>query len=252
MNKKVWGGSEIRLSRKYLSFLKLKYCLEDLKKVRGRILDVGCGAGGFAKAIKFYRNDLEVYGIDISKKAILKAQKNPEGVIFKEGSIYKLPFKDGFFDAVSIEDVLEHLEDPEKGIIEIARVLKKGGVFQFFSPLEGELFSLYSLLYKFGWRKKEKFVGHIQRFKRSNLEELLQERFIINAKRYSNHLFGQVIDVLFCQFIAEKIDTGFEEQIKGNLLVDNFKNLAAVLSNIESEILSIFPGGGVHIKARKK
>ena len=55
---KIWGGSSVRLSLSYLGYLKLKYTLEDLGEVKGRILDAGCGVGGFAKAIKYYRPDL--------------------------------------------------------------------------------------------------------------------------------------------------------------------------------------------------
>lgn len=43
------------------------------------------------------------------------------------GSVYKLPFKDNEFDIALCLVVLEHLEDPQKAIIEIKRILKPGG-----------------------------------------------------------------------------------------------------------------------------
>src|SRR3989344_4994951 len=109
---KVWGSSNVRLSYSFLGYLKLKYVLEDIAGVNGRILDVGCGGGGFAKGIRVYRPDLEVYGVDINKNAIKKANVNSKGVHFKIGDIYKLPYKDSFFDVVVVADVLEHLEKP--------------------------------------------------------------------------------------------------------------------------------------------
>ncbi|NIN65623.1 MAG: methyltransferase, partial [Anaerolineae bacterium] len=49
---------------------------------RGQVLEVGCGAGGMARAIKARRPDLDVYGCDISRTAIGMAQRNPGGVTF--------------------------------------------------------------------------------------------------------------------------------------------------------------------------
>ncbi len=71
---KTWGGSEVKLNLGYLAYLNLKYCLQDLKEIRGKVLDIGCGAGGFIKAVKHYRPDLQVFGVDASKIAIAKAK----------------------------------------------------------------------------------------------------------------------------------------------------------------------------------
>lgn len=46
----------------------------------------------------------------------------------------KLPFKNGVFDAVLIESVLEHIDEPEKVITESYRVLKKGGAIYISIP----------------------------------------------------------------------------------------------------------------------
>ena len=79
---KTWGGAKVRLSPLYLGASRLKFALEDLKNIRGRVLEVGCGAGGMAKAIKFYRPDLEVLAVDISRGAISEANREPKGVNF--------------------------------------------------------------------------------------------------------------------------------------------------------------------------
>lgn len=49
---KVWGGTKLKLSPKYLAYLRLKYTLDDLKKVKGKILDAGCGGGGVFQSDK--------------------------------------------------------------------------------------------------------------------------------------------------------------------------------------------------------
>lgn len=46
-------------------------------------------------------------------------------LIFKEGSIYKLPYKDNSFDLVVCTEVLEHLDAPPKVLNEILRTSRK-------------------------------------------------------------------------------------------------------------------------------
>ena len=49
---KIWGAPKVRLKPTYMQALKLRYCLQDLESVSGRVLDIGCGAGNMPKAIK--------------------------------------------------------------------------------------------------------------------------------------------------------------------------------------------------------
>ena len=49
---KTWGFAQAKLDPTSLSALKLKYCLEALETVHGKVLEVGCGAGMFTIAIK--------------------------------------------------------------------------------------------------------------------------------------------------------------------------------------------------------
>lgn len=253
---KVWGGTKLRLSPKYLGYLRLKYTLDDLKKVKGKILDAGCGGGGFAKAIKHYRSDLEVYGIDISKKAIAHAKKDSLGVNFEVGDLYSLPFEDGFFEAVVIEDVLEHLERPHEALDEINRVLKKGGIFSAFVPVEGTIFSLHFWLEKLGWRAKERLAGHIQKFNKPKLRSGLREAGLeVDDLRHSVHLLGQLVDVAFFTFLdwtGKKLEIGLEDDLKRKPIKRFLKDSIARITNLESQVLSFIPGAGVHIKCVEK
>lgn len=258
---KTWGGGKVRLSPSYLGALRLKYALEDLKETRGRILEVGCGAGGMAKAVKFYRPDLEVLGIDISQKAIEEAKQKPEKVNFLKGNAYQLPFKDKSFDAVLIFDLLEHLENPLKSLNEIYRVLKPGGIFSGFVPIEGEVFSLSGISERiFGFPKKENYAGHIQRFTLKSLLKLLkQSRLKFLKKRYFGHLFFQLVDLTYFVFlscrgknVAYSVE-GYLAREKG--LKRNFvalmKSIIAVVSYGESKIFWFLPALGVHLTARR-
>jgi len=254
--KKVWGESQVRLSPTYLAFLSLKYILEDLRGVEGKILDAGCGGGGFAKAIKYYRPDLEVYGVDFSKKAIRKAKENAEGVKFKVGSLYHLPYRDNFFEAVITTEVLEHLKYPQSALDEIRRVLKKEGIFCIAVPLEGSLVSLHFWLSKFGWNLKEKLAGHIQRYSAGQLATMLNRAgFEIVGKRYSTHFLGQLVDAgffIFIELMGIRPQTGLEENLGGRPILRVFKNMITVLTNLESIIFSILPGARIHLKTARR
>lgn len=89
------------------------------------ILDVGCGEGFTLN--RFRKSDIgkDLMGVDTSETAIELGRKQFPHLNLKKGSAYKLPFKDNTFDLVLCLEVLEHLENPEKALIELTRVSKK-------------------------------------------------------------------------------------------------------------------------------
>ncbi|NIN64977.1 MAG: methyltransferase domain-containing protein, partial [Anaerolineae bacterium] len=113
-------------------------CLEDLAATRGRVLDVGCGGGNMPKAIRHYRPDLEVWGTDLSMRSLRAGLSEPDGVRFGAARGERLPFSNGAFDAVTMFDVLEHLKEPDAALREVHRVLRPGGLFHLFLPLENQ------------------------------------------------------------------------------------------------------------------
>src|SRR5689334_24163121 len=103
---KKWGAAPLAPRPRFMNGLKLRYLLEDLSSVHGRVLDVGCGAGQVAKAVKRERPDLEVLGCDVSRSAIAAASESSQGVDFRLATAERLPFADGELDFVWIFDVL--------------------------------------------------------------------------------------------------------------------------------------------------
>ena len=254
---KIWGGSIVGLGPSFLGYLRLKYCLDALRCTQGNILDVGCGGGGFAASVKTYRPDLNIYAIDVNKRAVFSASKKFPEVHFKTASVYTLPYLKQYFDAVIGEDVLEHLDDPQKALKEIHRVLKPRGVFHVFVPLEGEWYTLHNLLYKFGWKAKERLAGHVTQFKIQNLKLKIEKfGFKVLSVKYSVHLFGQIIDVGYFSFLSlfkQYLNIGLEEKLESWPSVLRLaKNLLTVAVNYESILFQKIPGAGVHITVVKK
>lgn len=96
-----------------------------IDKSSDKILDIGIGYGLIEEKINKTRKKIKLYGIDISNKGVNKAQKKHIGQ-FKVGSVLKIPFKNNFFDTITILEVLEHIlpTDTFKAFKEIRRVLK--------------------------------------------------------------------------------------------------------------------------------
>jgi ubiquinone/menaquinone biosynthesis C-methylase UbiE len=251
---KVWGGISIKPSPFYIQGLKLQYTLEDLSGVKGKVIDIGCGGGNMAKAIKAERSDLDVYGIDISKVAIREAKKSSGGVTFKLGSSEKIPFPKNYFDALTMYDVLEHVEDQLACLKEAKRVLKPGGVFHLFLPLDGQTGTIYALLKTIGWKSKIKFTGHTIAYTDKDALRIYKKAgFKVIKKRFSFHYFFSIFDFLYFTFLdIFKIEpkASIEGEIKrhkGSFVFQVFNffyRIVVAIGYIESILLKDVPGGG--------
>lgn len=95
-----------------------------------RVLEIGSGAGGFSVALALL--GARVCGIEPEQAGIeaarARARKYPQiQVDFHPGCAEGLPFRDGTFDLVVSNMVLEHVRDLKATVGEIYRVLRTGG-----------------------------------------------------------------------------------------------------------------------------
>lgn len=98
-----------------------------------RLLDGGCGPGTMTIDLAEIVTPGEVIGIDIESSQIelarrTAAERGVSNVRFEASDLFSIPFPDESFDAVFLHGVLEHLSDPIRGLREVLRVLKRGGV----------------------------------------------------------------------------------------------------------------------------
>jgi SAM-dependent methyltransferase len=106
--------------------LHVRLC-DALADTQGRVLDAGCGTGGFLSVLRSRRPDLNPFGIEWDATAARRA-RDKSGAAVTQGSINALPFADGSFDAVLSADVLCHAAvDPAVALPELKRVLRPGG-----------------------------------------------------------------------------------------------------------------------------
>ncbi len=96
-----------------------------------KVLDVGCGTGTLAMAIKPWVGAGEVHGIDASPEMIqvakVKAARDGSSIDFRVALIEALPFPDASFDCAVAAWMLFHVPDLDRGLSELARVLRPGG-----------------------------------------------------------------------------------------------------------------------------
>lgn len=101
--------------------------IDRLAGVRGRVLDAGCGTGGFLARLGAARPDLARVGLEWAEAAARRAAAK-SGAAIVRGSVNTLPFADAAFDALVSADVLCHAAvDPAAALAGFRRVLRPGG-----------------------------------------------------------------------------------------------------------------------------
>jgi SAM-dependent methyltransferase len=125
---RLWGARTEAWARiqQHTSRTSWAAVLADLAPVAGRnLLDVGCGAGGFAALAA--REGATVTGIDAALAMVEHARRLVPGASFQTGELEDLPYADGSFDAVTGFNSFQYAADPATALREAARVTAPGG-----------------------------------------------------------------------------------------------------------------------------
>ena len=87
-----------------------------------RVLDAGCGQGEVLAEFKRFGVPVDYYGVDLAV-----GDPTWEFKVSAVADVRRLPFRDGSFDKVICNQVLEHVDEPDAVLGEFARVLRPGG-----------------------------------------------------------------------------------------------------------------------------
>lgn len=93
-----------------------------------RVLDVGCGPGALTAELVKRLGPSAVSAVDPSEPFVAAARDRQPGVDVQRASAEQLPFPDGGFDTSLAQLVVHFMADPIKGLREMARVTRPGGV----------------------------------------------------------------------------------------------------------------------------
>ena len=100
----------------------------------GDVLDAGCGTG-YGSRMLLGAGARSVTGVDIDSATIDAAQLDAdERTRFMVGDIESLPMTDAVFDVAICFEAIEHVENQERALDELRRVLKPGGLLVVSSP----------------------------------------------------------------------------------------------------------------------
>lgn len=99
-----------------------------------RVLDAGCGMG-YGATMLLTAGASEVVGVDLAEAVLDAARPTmPAGVVLEVGDVRALDADDGSFELVVCMEVIEHMEDPDAVLDELARVVSPDGFLALSSP----------------------------------------------------------------------------------------------------------------------
>jgi SAM-dependent methyltransferase len=157
-----------------------------------RVLDIGCSFAYGCAAIQARGSEGRVVvGVERDPEHLRGAQEHFPWITVLEGDATELPVPDGVADAVTMLDIVEHIDRPEVAIAEARRVVRDGGVLVVSVPHRGLLHRLDALnVYEALRRRRPDWPpleaatesgGHEHRhFRVSELEALLRPDFEVD------------------------------------------------------------------------
>lgn len=148
-------------------------CIELLNINTGNnILDLCCGTGDLAILAKKDQPQCHITGVDFSEKMLEIAKRKSDKIHFLQADATNLPFEDNTFDIVTMGFGLRNIQNAEKAIEEVQRVLKPNGkflhldfgeknilskIYDFFVPLMSKTFTNNELAYSYLIESKKIF-----------------------------------------------------------------------------------------------
>ena len=165
-----------------------------------RFLDVGSGSGQFLYEMKQF--GMDIYGVEPSDFDEKTAKEKKLNIL--KSDLIKANYPSNYFDIITFNHVLEHVNNPLKTIKEIHRILKKDGALIIGVPNSN---SLAYWLFKKNWYQLD-VLRHLFNFSDKNLGNLLKkEGFKIKKVRYNSRPSQFVVSLYFA--LGIKKEKGF-------------------------------------------
>lgn len=206
-----------------------------------KFLEIGCGNGIVLNNLRNNTN-YELYGSDIYIQGLLNARKKLTGVELIQMDATKFS-KPGFYDAIGLFDVLEHIEEDKKVLVNLFQSVKPGGYLYITVPQ-----------YRFLWSQLDDIAFHKRRYTKRELLGKVQEAGF-QIKYLGSFVFFlfplMAMSRLLMKWQKSKEINGSEEFVTGKLtnsLLLFFMNMDEILIRLGLRL----PFGGSIICVAKK
>jgi len=215
-----------------------------------KALDAGCGNFG-ALMVKLAQLGVsKVYGIDLGyswikklKLSLTRHKIKPSQYELKSGSVLNIPYKNGYFDFVSINGVLTHLANMSeiiRGFSEGARVCKKGGYYHTsYGPCRGVVIGvIFPALQKY-YRENKEFKDFIDNLNPGQIHKTIN-KICSDLKKFNNEtndaesmksMFGEDFCVFLQNYIQRPTDFSNEctpELVEELYRIHGFKEITRI------------------------
>lgn len=186
-------------------------------KTNIRCLDVGCSDGNIAGFLQGFG---KVYGFDVIFDSLRDCLKKDYSVL--QADAIKIPFKDETFDAVTLLDVSEHVDDDYALFSEVYRVCKSPAVIFVDVPAHKVL-----------WGAHDIWNNHKRRYAKSNFKKLAQYcNFKIARITYLHpHLFLPLLLLRLSDRIGRKEIAKRHDFFSFGEFLDNILFQALIIEN---------------------
>lgn len=240
-----------------------------------KVLDVGCGDGFYLHLLSNLGLDLKLYGSDFDQNALKSAKIVLHGKnipLTQADLMKKLPYRENFFDKIVMSEVAEHLPNDLKGLKEVNRVLKPGGILCITVPN-----ARYPLLWDpvnkirelfFGNHFSDGFwagiwYGHIRLYNKEELEKVVSKANfkVVNSQSvtfwclpFNHNIVNLGARILYSGNLSEKIQGSLSKYNK-KPEQSGIAKLAFGVFRVVDSINDLYQpntqGVGVFIKAKK-
>jgi 2-polyprenyl-3-methyl-5-hydroxy-6-metoxy-1,4-benzoquinol methylase len=167
--------------------------LDDLRRP-GRLLDIGCSYGAFMALAQ--KTGWATSGVELSKSPATFAREERHLDVYT-GTVEQAAYPEGYFDAITLWDVIEHFDDPVSTMREIRRIMAPGGILLIFTiNQESLLTGVGHMLYKLSLNKWKHLMA---------LFYDIHHNFFFSPRTIASFLQGAGFEVTDIQFGAANV-----------------------------------------------
>jgi ubiquinone/menaquinone biosynthesis C-methylase UbiE len=148
-------------TREYLAYMDRAVLKLTAGEQMGAVAEICCGAG---EAFRLFDGSVQLgIGVDVSQSMLETARRDipDEARLFVNGDAMRLPLRDSQFDMVVMLGGIHHVNDRDRLLAEVRRILKPRGVFIWREPLDD--FFLWRLLRAIVYKLSPTLESHTER-----------------------------------------------------------------------------------------